>query len=560
MLVSLGLSHSKAILIYTYQIVILGIFGAILSSLVVLALLPSSESLIKTFTPIDFIPVFALPTFLIALAMGVLGTITLCLPLLPYISKVSPSKLFQESYEPQLHQSKTSILLTLPAICSFLGLSIWQANSFFVGSLFFITMLIASLLLILIASSLIYFLGKSNPPNLSSKLALNYLTKQRLHTISSFLALSIGALLINLIPQLRHSILSEIESPGGKGALQLPSLFIFDIQEDQVEGLKALSSNLKIDLQTLSPLVRARLISINDEPFTKGPNEKKFSREEQVEQRFRNRGVNLSYRSKLTPSETIVEGKRFSGSYNWKTGEPAEISVERRYADRLGIGIGDKLSFNVQGMIIDAKIVNLRKVKWNSFQPNFFIQFQDGVLEDAPKSFIASYPSMNRPQKLSIQSQVVSNFPNISVIDVTGLVEKITTTIDQMSLILSVMAWITLFAGLVVIFSIASHQIQQRLWDINMLKILGASYSDIFSLLAKEFGLLALASGVFGGIFGLGVSFLISHFVFEGIWQPDIYIPISSLLAIIIVCLAVTRLAAGQTLKYQAALTLKAKD
>jgi putative ABC transport system permease protein len=559
-LVSLGLSHGKAILIYTYQIIILGTIGALFSSLLVLALLPGSESLIKTFTPIEFIPIFALPTFLVALAMGILGTLTLCLPLLPYIKNLSPGQLFQESYEPQLHTSKTSLLLTMPAISCFLGLSIWQANSFFVGILFFCAVLTASLLLIFIALALIFFIAKAKPSRLSSKLAFNYLTKQRLHTISSFLALSIGALLINLIPQLRHSILSEIERPGGDGGLQLPSLFIFDIQEDQVDELRALSKKNEIELQTLSPLVRARLVSINGKPFTKGSNEKQFSREEQVEQRFRNRGVNLSYRSNLSPSESIVEGKAFSGSYDWEKDEPAEISVEKRYAERLGLSIGDTLAFNVQGMTIDARVVNLRKVKWNSFQPNFFIQFQDGVLEDAPKSFIASFPTLTSSEKLNIQNKIVRSFPNISIIDVTGLVEKISGTINQMSLILSVMAWITLFAGLVVIFSIASHQIQQRLWDINMLKILGASYKDMFSLLAKEFGFLAIASGIFGGMFGLVVSFLIAHFVFEGIWRPDLFIPLASLIAIVVICVLVARLAAGRILSAKAALALKRND
>ena len=209
----------------------------------------------------------------------------------------------------------------------------------------------------------------------------------------------------------------------------------------------------------------------------------------------------------------------------------------------------DKLSFEVQGLVIDAVVKSLRKVKWNSFQPNFFIQLQPGVLDDAPKTYLASLSALENQQKLSIQSEVSRRFPNVSVIDVDGLVKKIGEFITQMSIILEWMAWITIVAGMVVIFSIAVHQTQTRRWDMNLLKILGAQFKDIQASLLKEFLVLASLASIFGGILGIFASYVISSVVFEGIWKPDFWTPVLCFILVVSICLLITWIASYRSLK-----------
>ncbi|MFW7379458.1 MAG: ABC transporter permease [Oligoflexus sp.] len=545
-LLSLGMTHVQAVLTYSWQILILGVISASLSSLVGWLVLPITGDLIQELAPIRFTPIFSWETVIVAMLMGAIGTLLLCIPLLAHIRRVSPGALFQEVYQPSLDTDWRSILLLFPAISGFYALSVWQARSWLVGSLFFGLLMISSLILAGFAVGSLKGLKRWPKRSLSSRLAIRYLYTHKVHAIACFLALSLGSLLINLIPQVRQSLLAELEQPAG---LQLPSLFLFDIQEDQRHPLEELFSERDLKLKSLSPMVSGRLTEINNQPFDKGDGEESFSREARENQRMRNRGVNLSYRLDLSETEELTAGVTFSGVYNWETDVPAEVSLEVRYAQRMGLKIGDELSFDVQGVPINAKVVSLRSIKWNSFQPNFFIQFQPGVLEDAPKTYLASVPPLPYQEKQSLQAEIANLFPNVSVIDVTRLVEKVAESIGQMSLILQIMAWISIAAGMVVVFSIAVHQAQTRRWDVNLLKILGASFKDIQFTILKEFGILSLGASLLGGILGIAVSYGITTVLFDGLWRPDLLTPFLCMLIVITACLVIASLATRTTLK-----------
>ena len=71
-------------------------------------------------------------------------------------------------------------------------------------------------------------------------------------------------ILINLIPQIYKGLQEEISRPKG---YKIPSLFLFDIQPDQIEPLKNIISNENEELNYISPMVRARLEKVNGENF-----------------------------------------------------------------------------------------------------------------------------------------------------------------------------------------------------------------------------------------------------------------------------------------------------
>ena len=132
--------------------------------------------------------------------------------------------------------------------------------------------------------------------------------------------------------------------------------------------------------------------------------------------------------------------------YDWNSDLPAEVSLEERFAERMGLKLGDLLTFNVHEVPIVAKVINLRKVKWNSFQPNFFILFQPGVLDDAPATYLASMGGLDKLERMNYQNLIVKEFPNVSVIDVTRTVERVLKISDQMVLALRFMAYLSIMA------------------------------------------------------------------------------------------------------------------
>ena len=107
--------------------------------------------------------------------------------------------------------------------------------------------------------------------------------------------------------------------------------------------------------------------------------------------------------------------------------------MEHKYAQALGLNLGDRMSIEVSGILIEAEVVNLRRVRWTSFQPNFFVQMQPGVLDRAPKTFLGTLHHLSQEKKAQIQDQLVRKFPTVSILDVERTGKKILQVVGQMT-------------------------------------------------------------------------------------------------------------------------------
>jgi putative ABC transport system permease protein len=511
---SLGLQATKAVSLYAAQVTILGLLSLIPTVIVSSLVLPLLSELLASLTPFNLYPTMSLRAVFMALILGVVGSFVICLPFLLKIQDLKPSRLFaEEKFSSSIEIQKPWVFL--PGIVLFWLLAVAQSNSFKIGSVFVGAFFVV--LMILSATGMLLLMALRGAQGLKRwvpKYALLGLSRRRASSLAIFIALGLGSLLINVLPQLKVSLQNEFKT---ESVSKIPSLFMFDIQDDQVEPVKAFLKQEEIRSIGFSPLVRARILKVNGQPFERKIEEGGFTtREQEAEARFRNRGVNLSYREGVTESETIVEGRPLVPLFDPTKQKYAELSVEAKYAGRLGIKIGDVLQFDVQGVEIDGQVVNLRKVKWTSFQPNFFVIMQNGVLNDAPKTFITALPKMPEAKKEQMQMELAKRFSNVSIVDVQRTVNEVLKIADQMSWSLELMAALALFTGYVVLYSIVSGQVRLRRWELNMLKVVGAKFGAVSRYLVLEFVTLSLGAGIMGASLSVVVSYFISYYVFEG--------------------------------------------
>lgn len=550
-LISLGMTPFKAIIVNLLQVTVLGLISSIVALLISVALLPALSNIISEISPVEVQLTFGTSTLFIAVILGSLACTLIALPLLAQLRNLKPSLLLNQGQTIELKWDAVSVLFAIPALIIFWLLSISQANSIQTGSLFVILFLGSGALLS--AVSVFIFNTYNKIPGIRSnslRWGLRDLNRLKASTTTAFLSLGLGMLLLNLIPQLKASINTEIQQPESS---KVPSLFMFDIQEEQVDVLKNIFEKQQIVPQQISPMVRSKLITVNGKNFEKqNVNNKALTREQEREMRFRNRGFNLSYRPQLGDTEEILEGRKFSGVYDINSEKPAEISMETRFADRLGLNIGDQLTFDIQGVEVKGEIINLRSVKWTTFQPNFFILFQQGVLEMAPKTFLATIPKIDSEKIVQVQSSVVSELPNVSILDVSRLVKRLQSIITQMSLALEFMAYLCLFAGFVVLYSIANFQARVRSKEIGILKSLGADFNSIRNLFLWQYSSLAVSAGLFGAGLSLVFSFAISKVLFQGVWAADFLTPALTVAGSLILTLIVTSIATQKSLNTSA--------
>ena len=476
-LMSLGAGRMEAWFLMLCQLLILGLIATILSVMLSFGLLPLFPEILKDLIPHNFQTKSNPESLIMASFLGTMGSVIFCLPVFVRIQSLKPLVLLKG--HDQLNHIKPQILLQilsfLPSVAAFWFLSVSQTASFQRGTLFFIGFIVVMVILSLIARSILSLIRRlSHTHHVIRKIAFRNLYRNKISSISCFVTIAMGAFLINIIPQIKSGIQNEISRPQG---LKIPGFFLIDIQPEQLNSLEAFLKERGLDLTNASPMVRGRINQVNGvgfyDRFDKKNNAMMGNGRGYIDQNkktrdlrqmhFRRREFNFSWRETLDVSESIIKGKPLS-EIPWDFADNGgmdafmEISLEKGFADRFNLKIGDIMKFDIQGIPLKGKVVNLRKVRWNSFQPNFFILFQKGVLDDAPKTYLASIPQMPSKLKMPLQNDLIRVFPNISVLDVNQTVKQLLNITDRLSFSINFMAWLDILAGLVVLFSIVRHE------------------------------------------------------------------------------------------------------
>jgi len=493
----MGLSNKELSMTYLLHLFIL----VTISSMTVFALIILSSgflaSLMHKFVDLNFDFAldyyFLLKSSLILLILSLSIGLPLILPLLQ-----------------REKQSFFKILLGfIPFLALLLLLSHFVSPAKNIGFFFAFAMFILIILLFLIGSMVLQRLDFSGHlENLSLSLALKNIIRQKKTSLTLFTAILLCTTFFSLIPQVGSSLSSALTS----SVDDKPRFFVIDAKEEQIKELKDKVNGMGARLENISPMIRGRIVKVNDVDFI--DHAKNYG-----DDRLKNNTVNLSYRAKVKKSEQIIEGREFSGGYKSEDfSKPIEVSVEKRYAKRRGIHLGDRLVFDVLGLELEAVVVNIRTVKWTEFVPNFFLILQEGVLDDAPKSILATISSGDYDaQKMLVE--LSDTFPSLTVIDVKNLFETFTKLVKNVTTITDKMSFYSVIIGLLMSFIIIQYQMNLQKNNILRLKMIGVTNTTIRNSFLIEFGLISLAASLFGIILGSIGSYIISTLLFNTYWN-----------------------------------------
>lgn len=413
------------------------------------------------------------------------------------------------------------LILTLGGLTA---LAMAVSHSFKTGGLFALG-LVASILLFLsvawpVRAILTWVLrqgGLRGFLGLEVGLVLRRLTRRSVPSLLTLIALGLGATLISLLAHLEFSLGREFTL----GAETRPSLFLFDIQDEQTGPLKQFLAEERAPVLAVSPMVRGAITAVNGAPFKQGESETQSfrTREQETETRFRQRVMNLSWATGLNSSETLVAGQTFAEA-KVPAGEVA-LSLERRFAERLKLKLHDQIVFDVMGVPITARVVNIRNVRWTSFLPNFFITFAPGALEEAPKSWLAAVGQMPKAQLAQLQNKLAKRFSNVSAADLGQIVNKLMELFLRLKQALVLMAWFAFFVGVVVVLAIAQDQILRRQSEFMLEKTLGLSPAQVTLMVLGESILMGLIALTLGTLAGAGLAAAITSFAFQAspVWD-----------------------------------------
>jgi putative ABC transport system permease protein len=328
-----------------------------------------------------------------------------------------------------------------------------------------------------------------------------------------------------------------------RSAHEAPAFFFVDVQADQVERFRQIVRAESGREPEVIPVVRSRLAAVNGTPvaLTAGARREEWQLV---------REYVLTWAADVPDRNTIVAGR-------WWTPEEARreplISVEEEIARQLRVGLGDTLTFDVQGVSVAARITSLRRVDWRTFDANFFVIFSPGTLEGAPGSFIAT-ARVSPAAEHRVQSAVVASLPNVTAIPIRELLARVTRIMEQIALAVRLVAVFTIVVGTIVLVGALTATRYQRLYQSVILKALGATRGLVARVFAVEYALLGALAGVGGTALGGGLAWAVVHFVLDipWIWQPDTLaagVAASTGLAVLVGFLATFRLLGERPLR-----------
>lgn len=329
-------------------------------------------------------------------------------------------------------------------------------------------------------------------------------------------ALGVGAFLISALLVVEVGIRSDLMQEFGP---ERPTLILFDIQRDQSEGVQAILRAEGMD-DELIPIVPARIRSVDgvlvEQILGQGVRRRRWM----YSRLYRN-----TYRLERGSAEEVVLGRWWDAPgedlpmvRNAAESGIARVSLEADLAESLGVEIGDRIVWDVQGVRVPSVIASLREVEWSSVQPNFFAVFEPGSLDDAPATFVALAASEDASRRQRVQDALLDGYPNVSFLDISLIQATLERLTGQVALVFRSMAGFIMAGGALVLFASLLTTRFKRRRESALLKTLGASSRTIRSILFSEYAALGGVGAAAGLLLGgfAGQVLLAWQFELEG--------------------------------------------
>jgi putative ABC transport system permease protein len=507
-----GAKPRETVMVYLLQTSMLACAGALVGALAGSALQMLLPLALKDFLPVNTVVTVAPGGIVAGMVVG-LGTTALfaLIPLLP-LRDVSPLLALRASYESRPRRDPLAWLLYAVIAAAVTAFAVKTTESWVFGLVFTAGVAVAFGLLIAIAKGLAALLKKLFPSYLPFpwRQGLANLHRPNNQTTAIMLSVGLATFLLVTLYSVRHQLVEQVAERGGAGEA---NLVLFDVQQDQRTELTTLLSSMNIAVQDQVPVVTMRLTAVNNRKVE----ELRADTSARIPGWALRREYRSTYRSGLASTETLIKG-------NWhaKVGgdaDPIPVSLEKGIAENLRVDIGDTLDFEIQGVPLRTQVASLREVDWQRVRPNFFVVFPEGVLEAAPQFFVLAARAADAQQTAALQRAVVERYGNISVIDLTLILNTVNAILGRVGYAIRFVAGFTILTGFAVLAGAIISSRGQRIKESILLRTLGAARSQIITGVVAEYIFAGAVAAVAGTTLALAASWGLSLYFFKTVAQ-----------------------------------------
>jgi putative ABC transport system permease protein len=325
-------------------------------------------------------------------------------------------------------------------------------------------------------------------------------------SVVQIVAFGLGLMVLLLLAVVRSDLLADWRRSLPANA---PNNFLINIRPEEREPLQQFLQAHAMGQPSMFPMVRARITAIDSRPADsiklRGDSGRGFLEREQ----------NLTWSAGLMEDNQLIAGQWWTAA---DAGKPL-VSISSEYQEALGLKLGDMLTFDVAGEPLTVRVASIRKIRWDSFRPNFFLVLPPGLLDGAAGTYMTSV--FLTPAQRPALADLVRQFPTISVFDVDAILKQIREIIDRASLAVQYVFLFTLAAGVVVLLAAVQSTRDERRYESAMLRTLGASRATVLQGVAAEFSALGFLSGTLAAFGATGIGWVLARRLFSLKFELD---------------------------------------
>ncbi|WP_407522248.1 ABC transporter permease [Methylobacterium oryzisoli] len=526
---SLGAPGGQVVGLYLTQVMLIAGLGIALGLLAGAALPFGIEAAFGSVLPVPLSPRLAPGELAVAALYGLLTALAFAIGPLGRAHDVAVSGLFRDAVDPVRRWPRPRYLAVLGlALAGLVGLALLTAFDRKVALVFVLAAGLAFALLRGVGLGLMALARRlPRPARTAPRLALANLHRPGALTPSIVLSLGLGITLLVTLSLIDASLTRTLTRSLPARA---PSLFFLDIPSRDAAAfdqfLGAAAPRAKIERV---PMMRGRLTALNGVPASeiKAPEEAAWVLDG-------DRGI--------TYAEDLPDGSRITQG-TWWTPEEARtplVSFDDQLGRALGLKVGDTVTVNVLGRSLTVRIANLRHVEWRSLGINFVMVFSPGTFRGAPHADLATLTLPEGPDpalEARILREAARAFPSVTSVRVKDALDAVNDIVGKLVFAIRGASGVALVTSLFVLAGALAAGHRARLYDAVVLKTLGATRARLLGAYTLEYGVLGLATA----LFGLGAGALAAWVIVTKVMRVDFVLDLSGavLAAVLAVLVAV---------------------
>ncbi|HSP41063.1 MAG TPA: FtsX-like permease family protein, partial [Gillisia sp.] len=511
----LGATRKQTFKIYLIQIAAIGLLGGLIGTGVGLMLQQLFPLFLGDLLPVDVEMSFSPRVIFMGLLLGLTMSVLFALYPLMGTLYVSPLQALRVHTNGRSKSGRAGLMVLLGIFLFILLFSYWLLEDWRYSFAFVAGIIITFSILAGIAKLFMQAIKKFFPTawGFPARQSLLNLFRPQNQTLTLVLAIGVGSFLISTLYFTKDVLLDQATFETQTGS---PNLIMLDIQSAQQEEVLQTMDRNNLPVMDDIPIVTMRVHSIKG----RSVNQIKEDTTRRVNRWILNHEFRVTYRDSIVASETLEQGE-WTREVSGMTLVP--ISISDNFAEDARVTVGDQLTFNVQGVLLNTIVGSIRTVDWSRMQMNFSIVFPKGVLENAPQFRVLTTNVPDEGSSANLQQQMVRDFPNVTIIDLRQVLTVIEGLLDKISWLINFMAFFSILTGIIVLLGAVRTSKFQRIKESVLLRTIGARSSQILKILALEYMFLGILGALSGILLSLVSSQLLAWQVFETPFVPSLF-------------------------------------